>query len=40
MERCRYSEQYKGIHKPRCNDGAGCDYCNVKYAEAQAMKHA
>lgn len=27
MKKCRSVKNYKGIHKPRCNGGKGCDEC-------------
>ncbi len=31
MRKCKSFKKYKGIHKPRCNEGEGCYACNKKY---------
>jgi hypothetical protein len=32
MKACKSVNRYKGILKPRCNGGRGCDACWLKYA--------
>mgnify|MGYP003473614235 CR=1 FL=1 len=32
MKKCLSYRKYKGIIKPRCNDGKGCDACMEKYS--------
>jgi len=31
MKKCKNAKTYKGIHKPRCNGGKGCDACWAMY---------
>lgn len=33
MKKCRGFEAYKGIAKPKCNKGKGCDACIAKFQE-------
>jgi hypothetical protein len=33
MKQCKNYTRYKGLRKPRCNYGSGCDACNIKFAE-------
>jgi len=32
---CKSYRRYKGLRKPRCNDGKGCKKCNEKYRQAK-----
>jgi hypothetical protein len=31
-------KDYKGVRKPSCNGGSGCEACNKIYQERQAAK--
>lgn len=31
MEECKNAIKYLGARRPRCNDGEGCDLCNLKW---------
>ena len=36
--KCRAADKYKGMRKPTCNNGEGCEFCLKVYQEAQANK--
>lgn len=38
MDRCKNYKQYKGIRKPRCNKGKGCDNCKIRWLEAEILR--
>lgn len=38
MLKCKSYKKYKGIYKPRCNGGSGCDACNEKHKEQLSVK--
>lgn len=35
MKKCKNYQNYKGIRKPQCNKGKGCDACNKRYTLRQ-----
>ena len=36
--KCRAADKYKGMRKPTCNNGDGCEFCLKVYQEAQANR--
>jgi hypothetical protein len=38
MKECKYAKDYKGIHRPRCNEKKGCDTCWDIYKAATMKK--
>lgn len=40
MIKCRYADQYKAIHPPRCNGGDPCDVCAEKWTMRAAGSYA
>lgn len=38
MKKCKSHSQYQGLKPPTCNDGRGCEACNVKWSGAQRRR--
>lgn len=39
MKKCRYADQYKAIHPPKCNKGDPCDTCKAKFVAEDSRRH-
>jgi hypothetical protein len=38
LKECRFYKKYKGLKRPKCNKGFGCESCWDKYVETQTTR--
>lgn len=38
LKQCQFYKKYKGLKRPKCNNGLGCDRCWNKYLEQKARR--